>query len=217
MTDHPLSAPSNVVSLLRFIDPPAPNPLRAVEHYWSGLRAGAQIPTRSQVDPRALEEVLRYVFILEETTPGIARFRVAGSHITQLAGIEVRGMPMSAFVRPPARNCLSNAITACLTQPAVIHARMQARSLQNTPGLSGALIMLPLQCESGQLTRVLGAIKVDGKIHSDAYRLDMSDFDAKPVYGTPSPVLPTRCDVAEPPTQFDAAPRLHLVHSNESL
>ena len=217
MIDHPLSASDNVVSLLRFIDPAAPNPLRAVEHYWSGLRAGAQIPTRSQIDPRALEEVLRYVFILEGTAPGIARFRVAGSHITHLAGMEVRGMPMSAFMRPPARDCLSDAITACLTRPAVIHARMQARSLQNTPGLSGAMIMLPVQCETGRLTRVLGAIKMDGQIHSDAYRLDMSNFDVKPVYGTPSPVVPVQRDVAEPPAPFAGAPRLQLVHSSESV
>ena len=214
MTNHAGSNPDNVISLDRFRDPFADSPLRRVENYWSSLRNGASIPGREQINPRDLAEILPNIFILEYRAPDIARFRVAGSLITQLAGLEVRGMPMSAFMRPSARIVLSNAIETCLTEPAVIEAALHARSLQ--PGLdaSGSMILLPLQCDKGQVSRVLGAVEMHGPMHSDAYRLDMTTFVTRPTFGA-TQFEPVYRDIAEPSAPFTGASGLKLVHSDE--
>lgn len=210
MTNHAGSNPDNVISLDSFRDLIAESPLRRVEHYWSSLRNGASIPGREQINPRDLAEILGNVFILEYRGPDIARFRVAGSLITQLAGLEVRGMPMSAFMRPSARSVLSYAVETCLTDHAVIEAALHARSLQPGLDISGSMIMLPLRCDKGQISRVLGAIEMHGAIQSDAYRLDMTTYATRPSAGA-TYVAPVQRDIAEPSAPFIGAPDLKLV------
>ena len=36
--------------------------------------------------------------------PSVARFRLAGAHLSELMGMEVRGMPMTALFLPDARD-----------------------------------------------------------------------------------------------------------------
>ena len=55
------------------------------------------MPLRSEIDPRGLKGALEYCFVLERIAPGLARLRVAGSHLGDLMGMEVRGMPITAF------------------------------------------------------------------------------------------------------------------------
>ena len=84
--------------------------MRQAEAYWTALRRGDDIPSRSQIDPRGLENILSQTFILERVAPGIARFRLAGQKVNEMAGMEVRGMPITAFFTPDARKQLSAAL-----------------------------------------------------------------------------------------------------------
>ena len=95
------------------------SPLRQAEAYWSALRDGAGIPKRSQIDPRGLENLLEYAFIVERVAPGIARFRLAGQHLVQLSGMEVRGMPMTALFTPASRATIGAALEQVFDAPAV--------------------------------------------------------------------------------------------------
>ena len=92
----------------RFRKGGAQSPLRQAEAYWTALRRGDDVPSRSQIDPRGLENILSNTFILERIAPGIARFRLAGSLVNEMAGMEVRGMPVTAFFTTEARKQLSN-------------------------------------------------------------------------------------------------------------
>ena len=75
-----------------------------IRAYWESLRHDGQIPLRSDIDPRAIESALPHAFILERIAPQIARFRVAGQHLTQLMGSDARGMPLTAFFMAGSRD-----------------------------------------------------------------------------------------------------------------
>lgn len=62
--------------------------------YWDELRQGRAVPTRADVQPAGIGDGLDYAFILERIAPGAARFRLAGRHLVDLMGMEVRGMPL---------------------------------------------------------------------------------------------------------------------------
>ncbi len=64
--------------------------INEVEAYWYGLRSGRVVPFRSEIDPRGIERALPYTFILERIAPGLARFRLAGSHLNDLLGMSAR-------------------------------------------------------------------------------------------------------------------------------
>ncbi|MFD2856003.1 PAS domain-containing protein [Seohaeicola zhoushanensis] len=59
-----------VVKMNRFLNGRTLSPIRQAEAYWSALREGAGIPRRSQIDPRGLEPLLEFAFILEHVAPG---------------------------------------------------------------------------------------------------------------------------------------------------
>ena len=84
--------------------------LARIEAYWTEIRAGRLVPARSEIDPRGLEGVLGHAFILERLTTGLARLRIAGSHMTELLGMETRGLPLSTIFAAEARDTLADAL-----------------------------------------------------------------------------------------------------------
>ena len=78
--------------------------------YWKGMRRHGDVPRRSDIDPRGIEAFLSNAFIVERIAPGLARLRIAGSHLSDLMGMEVRGMPLSAFFNTAHRDTLSHAL-----------------------------------------------------------------------------------------------------------
>ena len=62
-----------------------------MEAYWRALPRSQIVPRRSDIDPRGVENLLRHAIILERVAPGVARFRIAGQHLSDLTGMEVRG------------------------------------------------------------------------------------------------------------------------------
>lgn len=203
----------NIVSLDRFRPRRKMNALRLVEGYWSALRTGGDLPKRSQVHPRALTDVLAHVFILERVAPGVARFRVAGAQLTKLAGMEVRGMPMSAFFRTTGRHSITTALEACFDRPAVVEASLSARSLKLGPEVDGQMILLPMQSDLGGVSRILGAIQMSDRLVSKAYRMTLNTCEIKSIYPNPMPRPGPRTPIAARDTRAVVRQRLELVHS----
>lgn len=109
--------------------PDTNSPHRAVQivhRYWEALRHGRQMPLRSEIDPRGLEGALEYAFILERVAPQVARFRLAGQHISALAGAEVRGMPVTTLFTAAARDEAARAIEAVFKGPEMIEIALAA-------------------------------------------------------------------------------------------
>ena len=85
-------------------------PLREVESYWMALCGAEDLPLRSEIDPRGIEGALEFAFLIERISPRLAKLRVAGSHLTDLMGMEVAGMPLSALFAPEDRERLAEAL-----------------------------------------------------------------------------------------------------------
>lgn len=153
--------------------------LSQVEAYWEGLRQGRDVPMRSDIDPRGIEDALEYAFILERIAPGLARLRVAGSHLSDVMGMEVRGMPITSFVPPNGRAGFSETLEQVMTGPCKARVQMSAETGIGKPPLEGRMLLLPLRSDFGEITRVLGCFDSQGNIGRAPRRFNIlrSDLD----------------------------------------
>lgn len=153
--------------------------LAGVEGYWQALRDGDGIPFRSQISPRGLEHALEYAFVLERIAPGIARLRIAGSHLVALMGMEVRGMPLTAFFNATARPHVSEAVESVFSDSAMADLQVAAPRGLGRPGLEGQMLLLPLRSDSGAVDRALGCLVTEGAIGRQPRQLTLSSAEMR--------------------------------------
>lgn len=184
--DKPREGHDNVLSL----DPRsrASEKVDRVEAYWNRIRGNRLVPSRCEVDPRGLEGVLGHAFVLERITGGLARFRIAGSHLTDLTGLELRQMPLSALFLPGSREILSDALEAVFDEPASVRFQVTSPAGFGRGALRGELILLPLRSDLGDVDRVLGGLVFDGKIGRTPRRIEIESQSRKSLTGYAGPV-----------------------------
>lgn len=153
-----------IIDMSPFIQDNRHPSIREVEAYWQGLRAGRLVPHRSEVDPRGIERSLEYAFILERIAPGLARLRIAGSHLSDLMGMEVRGMPLTAFFTPEARNRVADCLEQVFDGPATAELTLTAERGIGKPAIDARMILLPMKSDLGDLSRALGCLSTQGVI-----------------------------------------------------
>lgn len=215
------TVPGNVVSMDRFRSGKSLSPIRQAEAYWCALRDGAAVPKRAQIDPRGLENILEYAFILERIAPGIARFRLAGNHLTELAGMEVRGMPLTSFFTPAARTQIGAVLEHMFDAPAVAELTLTGETRRGRAPLEARMILLPLEDEMGNVNRALGVLIADGDMGRKPNRFDLRTTGLRPVNGAvpcPQPELdlapaptPGFGEAQDPISRPNSAPHLRLV------
>jgi hypothetical protein len=130
-----------------------------VRTYWEALRQGGALPARAALDPRGLNGVLDRVFLAERIGKGLAQVRIAGSALTDLAGTDLRGLPLSCIFTPESRPLLALALEEVFAAPAVVE--IDLGSDRGRTGLAIArLVLLPLQEEADcrQLLGVFGLV-----------------------------------------------------------
>ncbi len=149
--------------------------------YWNSARGALEVPRRNDIDPRAIGPLLPYTFILEEIAPGVSRFRVAGSHLADLLGMDVRGMPLSACILPGGRGDLADAMERVFSESAVFRAMITSPGQMRRPELHGELLVLPLRDEMGDVTRAIGCLITRGQIGQTPRRFELSDARVDPV------------------------------------
>ena len=148
----------NVVNMTQHVSETGFTPLSQVEAYWEALRGTRLMPSRSEIDPRGIEQALEYAFIVERIAPGIARLRIAGSHLSDLMGMEVRGMPLTAFITPASRRQLSDTLEEVFETPATCTIMLHSEKGPGMPPLDARLILMPLKSDLGDVSRILGAL-----------------------------------------------------------
>ena len=154
----------NIIDMSPFIQDNRHPTIREVEAYWQGLRAGRLVPRRSEVDPRGIERALENAFILERIAPGLARLRIAGSHLSDLMGMEVRGMPISSFFDPEARNICGDVLEQVFDGPATAEMTLSAERGIGKPAIDAKMILLPMRSDLGDVSRILGCLSTQGAI-----------------------------------------------------
>lgn len=157
--------------------------IEKIEQYWERLRAGRLIPSRCEVDPRELEGVLGNTFVLERIAPGLARFRIAGSHIVESTGLELRQMPTSVLFGTHSRGILSEALEAVFDEPAAVHMHLMSKGGFAEDDMKGELILLPLRNDTGEVNRVLGGIAMNGTVGRKPRRLEITRQARKTLTG----------------------------------
>jgi hypothetical protein len=208
---------------------PALSQLRA---YWEGLRAKGDLPDRNDIDPRGIERALEHAFIAERIAPGVARLRLAGMHLNDLMGMEVRGMPLTAFIEPAMRDEMQRQVERAFAGPAAVEIMLESGRGIGRPVLRAKMILLPLRGAGGQVVRVLGGFVAEGEIGRAPRRFRLVSAAATTCVqaerpADPAPVqaprlVPVAAGFAEAPASFaeparaKAPPRrghLTLVHS----
>jgi hypothetical protein len=138
--------------------------MRQVRAYWEGLRHNGGVPARDAIDPRGLAGALAQVFMIERIAPGLARFRLVGSQITDLVGCEVRGMPFTALFDPEGRRKITDLLEGLFSGPAIMHLDLEAERGIGRPALRAHLTLLPLVSHLGKVDLALGCMTLDGPV-----------------------------------------------------
>lgn len=155
---------TNVISMQPYQDTKQASALRLVDAYWHGLRHDHPIPHRNDVDPRGLQDALSVSFVASRIGKGLARLRVAGTHLSDLMGMDVAGMPLSALFVPESRDCLASALEKAFAKPAILRLDLRSDAGRGRAALTGKLVLYPLRSHSGDVDRSLGVLVTDGKM-----------------------------------------------------
>jgi hypothetical protein len=190
-------------------------PLQSVRSYWEAMRFGAQLPKRNDINPRGMANALEHVFLVEQISPNHGRFRLAGMAMSDLLGMDVRGMPLTAILDPVARARMSEALGALFRAEHILDIWMEAERGIGRPALMARMLLLPLIGDHGEPDLILGCLCTKGDIGRTPRRFKISRIvkEALPTKGSPEAEA-----FAEPPRVLrlpTARPNLKLVVSNQ--
>lgn len=135
-----------------------------VEAYWEALRGDRNVPLRSEVDPRGIDQALENAFILERIAPRVARFRLAGMHLNDLMGMEVRGMPVTSLFTGDSRTQLIDTLEHLFEEPAKVRLRVTGEKAPGRGDVAGEMLLLPLRSDLGDISRAIGCFVSEGRI-----------------------------------------------------
>lgn len=202
----------NVISMTKFQPDTGYAAIAQVEAYWEAVRGTRLLPKRSDIDPRGIEQALENAFVLERIAPGIARLRIAGSHLTSLMGMEVRGMPLTSFFTPASRSTISEQLEVVFQKPAVCTMDLLSPATTGRPAMEARMILLPLKSDLGDVSRVLGCFVTKGEPGLAPRRFDVVNSTelviaaGQPATPAPAPTPERRKTPPPPPLPQADAP-----------
>lgn len=188
--------------------------LQQVRAYWEVMRHSGRLPRRDDINPRGIASALENVFLVEQVAPNHGRLRLAGMALSDLLGMDVRGMPVTALLEPVARARLSEALGGLFRGEHILDLWLEAERGIGRPPLMARMLILPLIGSQGEPDLALGCLCTKGQIGRAPRRFAISRLmrEALPVSAV--------CDMAqafcEPPQDFQAPkgrPNLRLVSS----
>ncbi|MBA4489308.1 PAS domain-containing protein [Paracoccus sp. S1E-3] len=176
--------------------------LTELRSYWDSLRKGRAVPDRADVEPKGIRRALDYAFILERIAPGAARFRLAGRHLIDVMGMEVRGMPVCSLLNPGSRGRLSDVLETVFKGPQIAEVTLRSEAGYGRPPLTGRMLFLPLKSDLGDVTRALGCLVTDGQIGRGPRRFDLTRDAVFPVIEGAQPLSPRPGGLADDPAPW---------------
>lgn len=174
--------------------------LTAFESYWASKGPDGDIPYRAQIDPRGIEALLSNAFVCERVAPGMARLRIAGMHLSDIMGMEVRAMPLSCVIAPEDRDRFAASVVELFDRPARVVVTLEAEGGFGRPALSGRMLLLPLRSDLGNISRALGCLVAQGPIGRTPRRFRIKGIETQPI-GAVGP--------SQAPTATPSAPMAH--------
>ena len=181
-------------------------PLRQVEAYWHGLCARDAVPLRSQIDPRGMDDALENAFLMERIAPTMAKIRVAGTHLNDLMGMQIAGMPLSSLIVPGNREEFGVAVGELFAGPAIVRLDLVAEGGFGKPAMEAHMVLLPLRSDFGDQTRALGALVSHGRIGRTPRRFALTNVEVSPALSDRPAVPVERSEKPESVLREDPAP-----------
>ena len=220
LMDKSLKNAQNVLTMANFKPDAGYATLAQVEAYWEALRGDRVMPKRGDIDPRGIDRALENAFILERIAPGVARMRVAGTHLSDLMGMEVRGMPLTALFTPETRQELSDGLEEVFQMPAIGRLDIEAAAGNGQPALVGRMLILPLKSDLGDVSRILGCLITHGDIGIGPRRFTVTRQDIRPITTGVGAAPPDAVPLSKtaPPSRPPglAAPEVPFEHTGKS-
>jgi hypothetical protein len=141
-----------------------PSAFAELDTYWQRLRRGAAPPRRADIDPRAIAAILDRTMLIERTSEGAARVRVAGTALADILGMDLRGMPIAALIAPSGRAHFADRLEAVFAGPRKATVVLEAESGIGQPALQGQLLILPLTGDGGEVDRAICCLELQGAV-----------------------------------------------------
>ncbi|MEQ6248067.1 PAS domain-containing protein [Sulfitobacter sp. HNIBRBA3233] len=163
-------------------------PLAQVEAYWEALRNGRDMPRRAEIDPRGIETALENAFILERVAPGLARLRIAGSHLHDIMGMEVRGMPLTSFFAGPVRDRIGQLLEEVFQAPALAEIALKSAAKAGREVQEARMLLLPLRSDLGDVSRILGCMVARAPLGDCPPDYVVEDIHLRPIDADGHPV-----------------------------
>lgn len=188
--------------------------LQEVRAYWEAMRKTGRLPRRDDINPRGMASALEQVFLVEQIAPNHGRLRLAGMAISDLLGMDVRGMPITALLEPVARAKLSEALGGLFRGDHILDLWLEAERGIGRPPLMARMLLLPLIGSHGEPDLALGCLCTKGEIGRTPRRFTVSRMLREPLPASAS--VDEAHAFAEPPRPFSpptGRPNLRLVVS----
>ncbi|MGB3810119.1 MAG: PAS domain-containing protein [Parvibaculum sp.] len=130
--------------------------INALFDYWNTMRAGRPAPLRSEIQPGDIKRCLPHVFILEREDAQTYRFRLAGTGLCSIYGMEFRNHNLLSMWQEDCHERLRHALTD-VTENANISLVEYTATTNDHREATFEMLLLPLAQENGAITRILGA------------------------------------------------------------
>lgn len=134
-------------------------PHRALAGHWIDLQAaaGGAIPCVTAIDPLSLGRHLPDICILNHDGGNVFRFRLAGGHVNDFYGCDVRGKLLTDLLVSPTRERLIGMAHAILRPPTAILHGMSGMLPQWNYSVALQRLSLPLTDAIGHVRHIISA------------------------------------------------------------
>jgi hypothetical protein len=129
---------------------------RELYAYWDRVRRGQPAPTRAEIEPSDIRQILADTFILEVQGRDRYQIRLAGTRICSAYCREIKNTEFLDLWRPADRNAIATLATAVFEDAAGAVVTIDAHTTRNKV-LVCELLLLPLRHNAETCNRILGS------------------------------------------------------------
>ena len=124
--------------------------------YWNVVRGEHLAPRRFEIEPAKISAILSSTFMLERLDPSTSRYRLAGTAVCNIFGVELRASNFLDGWPPEDRLSLTRRLSVLSGQGAVelIHLEAAPAGRASAPF---ELLLLPLRHTGEEIDRILGS------------------------------------------------------------
>lgn len=127
--------------------------------YWSDLRGERIAPRRLEIEPSRIGSILAETFMLERVDSATYNYRLAGTRLCEIFGVELRGTNILAGWTASDRAAIADNLTSTCEQGAVTLLTIEAGA-DPARRVQLEVVMLPLMHANNTMDRVIGAMSV---------------------------------------------------------